>query len=129
MTNGMRNSNAAHIDFGFLRGVIPLNPKLLPSDLDMVIERKGQFFIAEWKRSGELMSDGQKRTLKELSYLPNFFVYIIEGYSDHEHRQVGEVCKMKSNTIESLGKGEDFLKDMIRAWYKYANSKTSSTFK
>ena len=39
----MRNGAAPHIDFSDLEGVIPSNPKLMPSNVDFIIERKGRF--------------------------------------------------------------------------------------
>ena len=49
----MRNAYASHTDFGFLRGVILENPKAMPSNIDMVFERRGNFLIGEWKRENE----------------------------------------------------------------------------
>ena len=46
----MRNAHATHVDFGFLRGVISSNPNFMPSNIDMVLERKGNFLFGEWKR-------------------------------------------------------------------------------
>ena len=70
MTTAMRNSQAQHTDFGFLQGVIPSNPKFMPSNVDMMLERKGKFFIGEWKREGEQISMGQKILLRALASKP-----------------------------------------------------------
>jgi hypothetical protein len=43
----MRNKHAPHIDFTDL-----MIGKLCPSDIDMVLERKGHFLFGEWKRQG-----------------------------------------------------------------------------
>ena len=45
MTDGMRNHNANHVDFGFLMGVIKSNLKFQASDIDMVMQRKNKFLL------------------------------------------------------------------------------------
>ena len=62
----MRNPEAKHLDFGELRGIIPENPRFLPSNLDMILERHQQFFIGEWKRPNEPISKGQFILLSKL---------------------------------------------------------------
>jgi len=122
MTNAMRNPNAAHIDFGFLAGVIPSSPKAMPSDLDMIFERHKQFFIGEWKMLGEPISYGQEITLKALSGLDNFNVYIIQGYSNSSGRVVGKIHKLVNNKLVNMGEGEERLKSIIKAWWDYASN-------
>tara|TARA_R110000822_G_scaffold39297_4_gene108043 strand:+ start:726 stop:1097 length:372 start_codon:yes stop_codon:yes gene_type:complete len=123
MTIAMRNPNASHIDFGFLSGVISSNQKAMPSDLDMIFERKSQFFIGEWKMLGEPISYGQEITLKALSKLDNFNVYIIQGYSNNQGRMVGKIYKFVGGNLMDIGDGEERLKDIMRAWYADADSR------
>tara|TARA_B100001059_G_C17801787_1_gene566631 strand:- start:169 stop:552 length:384 start_codon:yes stop_codon:yes gene_type:complete len=121
MIKGMRNNQAKHIDFGFLSGVIEDNPKAMPSDLDMVFERKGKFLIAEWKRDGEKISMGQKILLKSLAKNDNFKVLIIEGYSYDGATEVKRIGIIKQDKLEKIAEGIDGLKKVIKRWYKYAN--------
>jgi len=121
MIKGMRNNQAKHIDFGFLSGVIEDNPKAMPSDLDMVLERKGKFLIAEWKRDGEKISMGQKILLKALAKHDNFKVLIIEGYSYDGNTEVKRIGIIKQDKLEKIAEGTDGLKKVIKRWYKYAN--------
>lgn len=121
MKPAMRNPSAAHIDFGFLSGVIPTNPKAMPSDIDMIFERNQQFFIGEWKMAGEHISLGQEITLRGLSTLDNFNVYIIQGYSNHEGRKIGKIFKFVNKKIVEIGSGEERLKGIIKAWYNNAD--------
>ena len=72
----MRNTYASHTDFGFLSGVILDNPKAMPSNLDMVFERKGKFLVGEWKRTNEEISVGQKILLKQLAILRNLIIML-----------------------------------------------------
>ena len=80
----MRNAYASHTDFGFLRGVILENPKAMPSNIDMVFERRGNFLIGEWKRENEDISLGQKILLKALADQDKFTVLVINGYGDKD---------------------------------------------
>ena len=92
----MRNPDAKHTDFTDLIGVIPSNPKLLPSNLDMVIERFGHFLIGEWKRPNEKISMGQEILLKRLATKDDIVVLLIEGDTDD-----GMVVNKIFNTILS----------------------------
>jgi hypothetical protein len=80
----MRNQNAAHIDFFQFKGLIETNPKATPCDIDMVFERKCKFFVGEWKREGESISQGQGLLLRNLARQPQFTVVIIQGNTDGE---------------------------------------------
>lgn len=113
----MRRSDAPHTDFGFLRGIIPTNPLFMPSNVDMMLERRGKFFIGEWKREGEEVSKGQKILLKNLANQPNFTVYVIDGYSDDTGTEVNTVWKVNGDMLSSVTQGIDGLKTLIRQWY------------
>ena len=93
----------------------------MPSDLDMVFERKGKFLIAEWKRDGEKISMGQKILLKALAKHDNFKVLIIEGYSYDGTTEVKRIGIIKEDKLEKIAEGIDGLKKVIKRWYKYAN--------
>jgi len=66
----MRNPDARHLDFQDLAGLIPEHPKFLPSNLDMVYERKGHFLVCEWKRPHENFGGGQWILLQALARTP-----------------------------------------------------------
>lgn len=110
----MRNPNAKHIDFSELRWVIPDNPRFLPSNIDMVLERHSQFFIGEWKRPNEQISKGQLILLNKLSEIPNFSVYIITGDTDNG-MNVENIEKLEKGAFIPSGKD---LKKLIQDWYK-----------
>ena len=114
----MRNSQATHVDFGFLRGVILDNPKAMPSNIDMVFERRGNFLIGEWKRENEDISLGQKILLKALADQDKFTVLVINGYSDDTGTEVNNFYKVTQNKLAILGNGVEGLKDYIDAWYQ-----------
>jgi hypothetical protein len=114
----MRDKYAPHVDFGELSGLLG---RILPSNLDMVLERKGHFLFGEWKRDGEKISKGQEILLKALSGLPKTTVLVINGDSDDGMR-VERFWKVLSNgqCIE-CGKGLIAFKDYITEWYLVAD--------
>ena len=114
----MRNAYASHTDFGFLKGVILDNPKAMPSNIDMVFERRGYFLIGEWKRKNEEISLGQKILLKALANHDKFTVLVINGYSDDTGTEVNEFYKVQQDKLAILGNGVDKLKEFINKWYQ-----------
>jgi hypothetical protein len=125
VSNGMRNSYASHTDFGFLRGVILDNTKAMPSNIDMVFERRGNFLIGEWKREDEEISLGQKILLKALANQDKFTVLVINGYSDDTGTEVNNFYKVTKDKLVILGKGVEGLKNFINAWYQSSNGVSS----
>jgi hypothetical protein len=119
----MRNPDAKHTDFGDLIGVIPSNPKLLPSNLDMVIERFGQFLIGEWKRPSEKISLGQEILLKRLASKDDFVVLLIEGDTD-DGMVVNKIeAFTKDGSLTHIGDDVNALKGFIKFWYEHAEKK------
>jgi hypothetical protein len=114
----MRDKYAPHVDFAELSGLLG---RILPSNVDMVLERKGHFLFGEWKRDGEKISKGQEILLKALSGLPKTTVLVINGDSDDGMR-VERFWKVLSNgqCIE-CGKGLIAFKDYITEWYLIAD--------
>lgn len=117
----MRSANAAHVNFGDFAGMIESNPKLLPSDLDMIIERRGKFFVGEWKRQGENMNQGQAILLQTLAKQPQFTVCVIIGNTDNETIVQSILCISKSGEYKKIGASFDDLKVFINQWYEWAN--------
>jgi hypothetical protein len=119
----MRNPDAKHTDFTDLIGVIPSNPKLLPSNLDMVIERFGHFLIGEWKRPSEKLSLGQEILLKRLATKEDIVVLLIEGDTD-DGMVVNKIEAInKDGTLAHIGNDVTALKGFIKFWYEHAEKK------
>jgi hypothetical protein len=121
----MRNPDAKHIDFAEFVGLIPHNPKFLPSNLDMVLERKGKFLVGEWKRPSESISRGQEILLERLSDTGLAIVLIIEGDTD-EQMIVNKIQILTSAGLEDVGETLEDLKNIIRNWYEWADKKRIS---
>lgn len=118
----MRNPQAPHIDFTELQGIVKSNPKLLPSNIDMVLERNGHFLFGEWKRPNEKISEGQKILLKALAKTPKVHVLLIEGDTDKE-MVITAIYALQGDIIKKKGESVQDLKDIINRWYLYANQK------
>ena len=118
----MRNRLAPHIDFTELQGVIKSNPKLLPSNVDGIIERNGHFLVMEWKRLNESMNEGQKILLRSLSNTPKMIVLLIEGDTDNG-MNVSKIYKIQNDKLIAKGHCLDDLKWLIQIWYDHANKR------
>ena len=114
----MRNPDAKHIDYGFMQGVI--NDKVLPSNIDGILERNGQFLVFEWKRKNEKISKGQEILLKALAKSKGFTVAIVCGDTDNginfEHCWI--LDKQGTPSIK-YANYEDFVK-YLKFWYEVA---------
>lgn len=111
----MRNAQATHVDFGFLRGMIPNNPHFMPSNIDMIMERKGNFLFGEWKREGEEMKTGQKILLRALAQ--KHTVLIITGYVDTDaHISLLQVLT-RNGMLNRIGENKQDLITYLQDWY------------
>ena len=117
----MRNPFAIHLNFDELLGTIPENPKILPSNIDMIYERCGKFLIEEWKRPNEKISIGQSILLNALARQDNFIVLIITGDTDKE-MQVSNIERINNQGI-LIPKGKTLLdlKTIIWKWHDWVN--------
>ncbi len=116
MIPAMRNANASHVDFGFMRGMIETNPAFMPSNIDMVLERKGKFVFGEWKREDEDMKQGQKILLTQLAR--HHKVLLITGYVD-TNPHITLIQKVNPNgMLTIIGQGHEELISYLRGWYE-----------
>jgi len=110
----MRNPNAPHVDFTDLNGVYK---NYVPSNIDMMYERKGYFLVGEWKRPNESISKGQSILLEQLARQPRFIVLIIQGNTD-AGMHVDEFWLLRSDgTTKSLGKSVESLRKFIHRFF------------
>ena len=111
----MRNPNAVHIDFKDLNGLMG---KIVPSNIDMVMERNGYFLVGEWKRENEDISVGQYILLKQLAKMSDrFTVLIIQGHTDTGTMVVDKFWRMGADgVIIPIGTGVDTFKEFLVYW-------------
>ena len=119
--NAMRNPEARHLDFGDLVGAIPQNPKALPSNLDMIMERNGRFLVGEWKRAGEALPEGQRILLQALARHQAFKVFIVQGNTD-AGMTVEKLWKVRAGgDCQPLTASVEDLRMVLRDWYAEAD--------
>ena len=112
----MRNPSAVHIDFKDLNNIEGMG-KIVPSNIDMMVERNGWFLVGEWKREGEAISMGQKILLRQLATQPKFLVIIIQGHTDGSVMVVDEWWRMQGNgDLKPLGKTVEKFKEFLLHW-------------
>ena len=117
----MRNMFATHTDYGDFKGLIPTNTAFVPSNVDGIAERNGHFLILEWKRSGEKVSEGQKRLLQALAANPRFMVVIIYGNTDNGTQIDSYWPLTQEGKPYKAGIGFESFKQWYREWYNYAD--------
>ncbi len=118
----MRNMFASHTDYADFIGLIPDNPNLVPSNVDGILERNGQFLIFEWKRPGEKVSNGQRIMLQALASKPSFMVVIIYGNTDNETMIESFWLLTPEGKPVKTGIGFESFKVFYRQWYELANN-------
>jgi hypothetical protein len=117
----MRNMFATHTDYSEFKGLIPTNLNLVPSNVDGILERNGQFLILEWKRPKEKISEGQRIMLQALAAKPSFMVVIIYGNTDNETVIDSYwVLTLEGKPVKA-GIGFDSFKQWYRQWYELAD--------
>jgi hypothetical protein len=117
----MRNMFATHTDYAEFKGLIPSNTAFMPSNVDGICERNGQFLIMEWKRSGEKVSTGQKYLLQALAKKEGFIVVIIYGDTDNE-TVINNFWVLNPDGIPvRRGIGFESFKQFYRQWYELAD--------
>lgn len=114
----MRNKYAAHTDFSDINGLLG---KCVPVNIDMMMERKGNFLVGEWKRPNEQISKGQEIMLKALAKRHKFIVLIISGDTDNGMvvHKFWKIEKDGSTTLK--GEGVEKFKDYLTDWYLMAD--------
>ena len=117
----MRNMFATHTDYTEFKGLIPTNPNLVPSNVDGILERNGQFLILEWKRSGEKVSEGQRIMLQALAAKPSFMVVIIYGNTDNETVVDSYWLLTPEGKPVKTGISFESFKQFYRQWYEWAD--------
>lgn len=100
----------------FLAGVLPGG--ICPTDIDLVIERKGRFLVLEGKRSGAIFKTGQRRFYDALHDPPRVIVVHFYGTPPDEVKEFAKWGdKAKPGDTEALI-------GWVRTWFEWVE-KTS----
>jgi len=121
MVKLMRNAWASHTDYADFKGLISANTAFVPSNVDGIAERNGQFLIMEWKRPREKVSDGQRIMLQALAAKPSFMVVIIYGNTDTETIIDSYWLLTPEGKPVKTGIGFESFKQFYRDWYALAD--------
>ena len=120
-SNGMNNPNARNIDFGFLKGLVGQAPTTIPSDIDMVFERKGSFLFGEWKYFGEGINQGQEIMLRKLADKPGVNVLKVNYRRGEDGLPIVlEFFRIKHNRFIRIGKGKEQFSKYVTKWWALA---------
>lgn len=120
----LRNPNAQMIDFSDLEGIIKSNPKFLPSDIDMIYERKGKYLVVEWKKPEEALTvnSGQEILLKALANNSSFTVLKVIGYTENTKMYIQKIDKINPDgSYKYLGIGLPKFKELINTWFNHVS--------
>ena len=114
----MRNRFAPHIDFSELQGLLG---SCMPSNVDMMMERKGHFLVGEWKKPNERISKGQEILLKALAKRPKFTVLIVSGDTATD-MIVHRFWRINPDgTFVEKGDSTQDFKDYLQEWFLMAD--------
>jgi hypothetical protein len=102
-------------DWSWLEGCFG-NTKIMPMDIDAIVERKGNFLIFETKHMGVPVPQGQMITLKKLVGLRKITVMIIHGKKLPERFTVLYPNGVKQDYI-----GLEKAKEVVTNWFNYAD--------
>src|SRR5574337_1098276 len=91
--------------------------RILPSDGDGIVERKGHFLILESKYDPSRLSRGHRLMLERLARKDGFTVLYIYGPYDHPHRLIWE---NRAGYVDAPG-GVELLREWVSHWYRGAN--------
>jgi len=115
------------IDFEPIRGFIDGDPNdtRLPVDLDLVMERRKQFFVAETKQPREQVLKGQEIMLSNLAKLPGITVYIValSGAKADNGANLFEPVKYKKigSDKEYIDTTTSQFKNIMQSWWRVAS--------
>jgi hypothetical protein len=106
-----------------------------PSDVDVIVERNGQFLVIETKEADDTdshpfyMPVGQSIMYRALARLPEFDVYYLSGVAEtgdpHYLRKIGpSFADDKERDWRHVSKQErrDLLFQLLSGWFKKANN-------
>ena len=101
--------------------------KIMPMDIDAIVERKGRFLIIETKESGKSIPQGQEITLKSLLNLGKgaVLVLILYGKTVNSIRAADIWSYKNGNILQSglLSCNADDMLFYVGKWFRWADKR------
>ena len=109
-------------DWEFLKPAFE-GTRIMPMDLDAVVERNGRFLVFETKSPGKCVPVGQRITLDALLKTRKFTVFLLVGKSDKELHSMTVVTPDYTMDTGLLIKpvSPTYIIAKTRAWLRWAN--------
>jgi len=113
-------------DFDFLSGCFG-NTRVMPTDIDGIIERNSNFLVMEFKPEGKRLSTGQRIMLERMSKIDVFTVLVIwhTPCEMHEPKVPTSIQAMPSKELKKVDVQE--VRKIVCNWWDMANNSKRST--
>ena len=107
-------------DFSLFNGCFG-NSQVMPTDVDGIVERRGNFLFIEFKTDGKSVSTGQLITLKKLGRLKMFVVVVIwhEPCKIHDPKIPTAMQILPSGKKTSADTAS--VRDFVKKWWSKAD--------
>jgi len=109
-------------DFDFLKGCFGKS-RIMPSDIDGIVERNGNFLVMEFKPSGKKLPIGQSITFRKLAQLPKFTVVVIWHIPCEMHEPKEPVSMQVFPEKDIISADVDTVRVFVKNWWEVANAR------
>lgn len=99
--------------------------KVKPMDIDGIIERRNHFLIFETKQASRSVPEGQKITLRNLHKTGFFTIIILYGKTAQSVERIVWWPEKQKGVVVPFDNAEEKIKQLVSAWWDYANGKTN----
>lgn len=98
--------------------------KIMPTDIDFMVERNGCFLVMEFKPEGKIISLGQDIMLKKLSAVPNFSVVLAyhKPCNRYEDKEFTSMKIYPSNKFKKITSAD--IVQFVNGWFNTVSSKS-----
>lgn len=97
--------------------------RIMPTDVDGIVERRGKFLVIEYKSGDTAIPRGQTVLLKRLSLLPAFTVIAIwrEPCEPHATKTPIRIQVFPANDSEPTD--TDYVRHFVKEWFSAADER------
>lgn len=105
-------------DWAILKGCFG-DTKIMPTDVDGLVERNGLFLVLETKQSGAEVPQGQLITFQQLAKTGKFTIFIIWG-KKHWPERIQFITRQRTHA--PIGCNGFELLAHVKRWFEWANN-------